>query len=497
MNNYEQYKNLLSKIADINNSIAVLSWDNEVYMPQDGASFRSQQIATLSGMAHEMFTHESFGESLQKLMEDKNLDRIQQRNVKLSWKTYNKSKKLTEDFVIKKSKAISKAYQSWVKARTENDWTIFAGNLENLVKITQEESALYNEGDHLYDSLLDLYEPDMTVSKLDILFQDVKDSLFPLIQKIRSQSQVEDKFLFQEMDTDKQWNYGLEILKKMGYDFNKGRQDISEHPFTTSFSPQDVRVTTRLKKDDFPMMLWSCIHEGGHALYEQGLPIDQYGLPSGSAISLGIHESQSRLWENNVGRSKSYWKHHFPELQSTFAKQFDGISLDQFYKAINRINPNLIRTEGDELHYHFHVMIRYEIEKDLIQGNISVNDLQDIWNDTYEKYLGLRPKDDKTGILQDIHWSHGSFGYFPTYSLGSFYAAQFFEQATYDIDSLNTQIEKGNTTELLNWLRENIHQYGHSYEAEELCEKITGRKLELASFLKYAESKYMDVYSIS
>lgn len=496
MNKYSDYTKYLSKIADINHATALLSWDNEVYMPKDGASFRSQQVATLSGIAHELFTSTSFGESLQKLAEDKSLSDKEKTNIHRTLKEYDKSTKFDEAFIIHRSKTVSQAYQSWVTARDENDWTIFAKSLEELVVIKKEESERYDIGDHPYDAMLDLYEPTMTVAKLENLFTEVKEQLLPLINSIKSAKQVEDSFLFTELETDKQWQYGLEILDKMGYDFSKGRQDISQHPFSISFSPMDVRVTTRLKKDDFPMMLWSCIHEGGHALYEQGLPISEYGLPSGTAVSLGIHESQSRLWENNIGRSKTYWKSLYPDLQKRFPSAFGHKSLTEFFQAINKIQTNLIRTKADELHYHFHVMIRYEIERDLMEGTLAVNDLQSRWNDSYESYFGLKPNDDNDGILQDIHWSHGSFGYFPTYSIGSFYAAQFHQQANQDIPDLEHQISEGNTKELLNWLRDNIHQYGHQFEAEELCIRITGRPLSLEPFMKYANSKYESVYNL-
>jgi carboxypeptidase Taq len=280
----------------------------------------------------------------------------------------------------------------------------------------------------------------------------------------------------------------------MGYDFTKGRQDKSTHPFTTSFGPEDVRITTRLKEDDFSYMLWSTIHEGGHALYEQGLPTEEYGLPSGSYMSLGIHESQSRLWENNVGRDFAFWEHHFPVMKGAYKEQLDGVTLQDFMRAINNIAPNLIRTEADELHYHFHVMIRYEIEKKLIEGSIEISELRDVWNDMYEEYLGLRPKDDNEGILQDIHWSHGSFGYFPTYSLGSFYAAQFYEQAKKDIYRLEEKLSHGDSSELLSWLRTAIHSKGHSMEAEELCKEITGSTLSLHPFINYIERKFSRLY---
>jgi carboxypeptidase Taq len=280
----------------------------------------------------------------------------------------------------------------------------------------------------------------------------------------------------------------------LGFDFDAGRQDISEHPFTTSFNNNDVRITTRINEQDFSSMLWSCIHETGHALYEQGLPEKQYGLPLGEYASLSIHESQSRLWENNVGRSAWFWKFNYGQVQHVFSEQLKQISFAQFFAAINTVKPSLIRTEADELTYHFHVMIRYELEKLLIQGNLHAHDIPAYWHEQYENYLGVKVPDDKHGCLQDIHWSHGSFGYFPTYSLGSFYAAQLFAAYEKQNAELFVNMEKGETTGLLNWLRKNIHEYGKMYRSNQLCEMASGEGLDISYFLNYALDKYRDIY---
>jgi len=342
---YQEYKNYMSKIADVGNSIAILSWDKEVYMPESSARFRSQQVATLSGIAHEMLTKQSFGGSLKTLLKDESLSPLEKNNVRLTHKEYQKATKLSEEFVIKRSMLTSEAFHAWVDSREKNDWNVFAPALEKLVELKREEAKLLGDTEHPYDSMLDIYEPGMTVSKLDVIFADVKEKLFPLLQKVRNLPKVDDSFLFARYDEDKQWDYGIDVLKAMGYDFSMGRQDKSTHPFTTSFSPEDVRVTTRLKEDDFSYMLWSTIHEGGHALYEQGLPTSEYGLPSGAYMSLGIHESQSRLWENNVGRDFDFWQYQYPLLQEVFPEQLGDVEFMKFMQAINNIKPNLIRTE--------------------------------------------------------------------------------------------------------------------------------------------------------
>jgi carboxypeptidase Taq len=288
----------------------------------------------------------------------------------------------------------------------------------------------------------------------------------------------------------------MELIRKLGFDFDAGRQDLSEHPFTTNFSAHDVRITTRISENDLSNMTWSCIHEVGHALYEQGLPVEEYGLPLGEYASLSIHESQSRLWENNVGRSEAFWQFHMPLLKKWFPGELGGLPEHDFYKGINKVQSTLIRTEADELTYHFHVMIRYEIEKLLIEGALEIKDIPAYWNEQYEKYLGITVPDDKQGCLQDVHWSHGSFGYFPTYSLGSLYAAQFFNAAKKQIPSLENDITNGNTETLLKWLRGNIHRHGRRFTGTQLCEHITGEALDIRYFLDYAAKKYGDIYQL-
>lgn len=493
---YNTFNEEMVKMADIGHSIAILSWDKEVNLPKDGARFRSQQIATLSAIAHELFTSKEFGNLLKDLKDDETLDMAQRKNVKVAMEDYHKATKFDSAFIIKRSNLISEAYHSWLDARKANNFELYIPALTNLVAIKREEAEILGYNDHPYDALLDQYEPGANVKTLDVLFTDVRNQLVPFIQKLRAVDQVDNSFLHQYFNKETQWQFGLDVLKNMGYDFDKGRQDIAPHPFTITFSPQDVRVTTRIDENDFANMCWSCIHEGGHALYEQGIPVQEYGLPTGSAVSLGIHESQSRLWENHVGRSLQYWKFHYPKLLKVFPEALKEVSLEKFYKGINRVEPNFIRTEADELHYHFHVMIRYELEKVLINNQIEVSELKEAWNQMYKTYMDLNIPGDNKGILQDVHWGHGSFGYFPTYSLGSFYAAQFYDAALKAIPDLGYQLSQGETSELLKWLRDQIHQHGRLYEAEELCERITGEKLNFKYFMHYAEKKYREIYNL-
>ncbi|HKK74676.1 MAG TPA: carboxypeptidase M32 [Saprospiraceae bacterium] len=494
---YERLVEHIQKIADLQHATAVLHWDKEVNLPPRSVEGRSRQIATLDGMAHQLFVSSKTRNLLKELADNfAQLEEAEKRNVSLLHRDFERSDKLDEAFVMRKSRLISEGYHAWLQARKENDFTLFAPALEALVGIKKEEAERVGYQEHPYDALLDEFEPGYRSSKLDILFADVRKQLVDFAAAIRDKEQVDDRFLHQHYPDQKQWDFGLDILQRIGYDFDYGRQDRSPHPFTITFNSRDVRVTTIVDEDNLANMIWSCIHEGGHALYEQGLPFEQYGLPLGSAVSLGIHESQSRLWENNVGRSRIFWESHLDLLKEYFPQQLEAVDLDPFFKGINKVFPSPIRIESDELHYHFHIMVRYEIEKALIEGSLSVEDIPSVWNEKYKDYLGLDIESDNQGCLQDIHWAHGSIGYFPTYSLGSFYAAQFFAQAEKDLPQLNQQMASGDTRALLKWLRENIHQYGRKYEADDLCERITGEPLNFQYFMDYAKKKYGDIYGL-
>jgi carboxypeptidase Taq len=362
-----------------------------------------------------------------------------------------------------------------------------------LVLKRRETEYLGFEG-HPYDALLNDYERGCNVAMLDKTFAEIQTPLKTLLDKINHQSPVDDWFLHQQFPKKEQWEFGMKLIKDLGFDFEAGRQDISEHPFSVNFNNADVRITTRIDEHDFSNMLWSCIHETGHALYEQGLPASEYGLPLSEYTSLSIHESQSRLWENNVGRSISFWESYYPALTEQFSGQFKNLNVEQFYKGINKVQPSLIRTEADEITYHFHVMIRYELEKLMIEGSVKTHEIPLYWNDAYIKYLGVIVADDKTGCLQDVHWSHGSLGYFPTYSLGSLYAAQFYSQATKEIPLLKEEIKNGRFGALLSWLRNQIHSQGRRYTSGELSKKITGEDLNISYFLDYATEKYKRIY---
>ena len=493
---YAAYVDLMQKIADIKYSAAVLEWDQETYLPPKGATARSRQLASLSEIAHEWLTAPGLGDLLQELHGRGDLEEDQRRNIELSLEDYNKGKKFSPAFIRRLSETSSRSFHSWLRARAANSFLLFKDDLQEMVTLKKEEAELAGYEQHPYNALLDNFEKDCTTSLLDQVFTTVRAPLKELLDRIANRPQVDDSFLHGNFPRGLQWDFGLDIIRQLGFDFEAGRQDLSEHPFTTSFNARDVRITTRIDESNFSHMTWSCIHETGHALYEQGLPPEYYGLPLGEFTSLGIHESQSRLWENNVGRSLAWWKPVYPRLQAIFSQPLGGVSAEQFYKAINKVTPSLIRTEADEVSYHFHIMIRYELEKQLIEGSLSVADIPGWWKENYAAWLGVDVPDDKNGCLQDVHWSHGSFGYFPTYSLGSFYAAQFFASAVYQDVSIGQALRGGNTAPLLAWLRTHIHRHGRRYPSEQLCQNATGKSLDIRFFLDYLLDKYVIIYDL-
>ncbi|MEO7445970.1 MAG: carboxypeptidase M32 [Ferruginibacter sp.] len=486
----------MQKIADLRYSSAVLQWDQETYMPVKGAAMRGRQLATLAELAHEQFTSPQMGSMLRSLKERRTLSAAEMRNVELSLQDYDKNCKLPASYVRRLSEATNLAFHAWIDARRKNTFSIFQQSLQHLIDLKKQEAEYLGYVHHPYDALLDEFDKGQTVAKLDNIFNSLRPRITEILEAVASRPQVEDGFLRGNFNKDAQWALGIEVLGLMGYDFEAGRQDISEHPFTTNFSSQDVRVTTRIDEKDFSNMLWSCIHEGGHALYEQGLPAGEYGLPLGEYCSLSIHESQSRLWENCIGRSNSFWEKYVYLLEKYFPEQFKNISTREFYKAINKVSPSFIRTEADELTYHFHVIIRYELEKMLIGGSLEPRDIPAAWNELYLKYLGIIVPDDRRGCLQDVHWSHGSFGYFSTYSIGSLYAAQFYAAIYGNSGSIIMPSNDLDIGKAAGWLTQHIYPHGRYYNSEELCALATGEKLNPDYFVSYATRKYKEIYGI-
>ena len=491
----DQLKSILKTVSDLKASSAVLQWDQETFMPEGSGASRASQIETLERLAHEMFT----GSELADLMEQSSKQRASlsaddQRLLEVVEKDLERSRKLPSTHVAEFSRACSLGLNAWRKAREESDFGLFEDALSTIVRLNQEKSELIGFDEHPYDALLDEFEPGMLTSHVDTVFTDLKSRLVPIVKSILDQEAPDDSMLFKSYDKDKQWDFGMSVIESFGFDMQRGRQDLSAHPFTTSFSIDDVRLTTRVEEEFFPSAFFGTVHECGHGLYEQGIDPKWESTSLADGTSLGMHESQSRFWENQVGRSRAFWNGHYADLQKTFSENLSAYSLEQFYAAINKVSASLIRVEADEVTYNLHVMLRFDIEKQLISGDLSVKDLPEFWNETMASYLGLRPENDSEGCLQDIHWSMGAFGYFPTYTLGTLMSSQLTSAMEAELGDLSILVEKKEFLTILNWLRTHIHSFGRSKSANQILRDISGEELTADHWLKYIESKYRQLY---
>lgn len=497
MTAYEQLGQKLVELQHLMAANALLAWDQETMMPPGAAPQRAKQMATLQGLYHHKITTE-VPSLLEAAEAELNADTplTQKLNVQKVRVDLDRKSKLPVEHVKQTSQAISEAFHAWHKAKPANDFKAFQPYLEKLLNLKIQEAEYYGYDENPYDALLENYEPGLKASTVKSVFDGFKGELLDLLNEIKAQPQVDESFLHQTIGSDAQLAYSWEIIQKMGYTKEFGRQDLAPHPFSISMAPTDARITTRVDENDIREMLYSTIHEVGHALYERGLPEEMIGWPQAEACSLSIHESQSRLWENNVARTYEFCDHFFEPTRKLYPDQLAGKTAEDLFKAVNRVEPNLIRISSDELTYHFHILLRFELELALVNRDLKVADLPAAWNAKIKEYLGIDVPSDTKGVLQDIHWSHGSFGYFPTYSLGSFYAAQFMAQANKEIDNLNSGFGQGQFLALKGWLNEKIHQHGKLYNSEELCEMVTGERLNIAHFSAYAREKFGRVYGI-
>lgn len=466
-------------------------------MPKGAAEARAHQIATLRQLAHEQFTSQEIGDMLREAQVSLNgADPLDDdaAMIRVALKDYEKALKLPGDLVAEMARTVSQGKQAWKEARETNTFATFAPLLERLIALNIQKAEAFGYDEKAYDALLDEYEPGMKTAEVEQIFASLREDLVPLVQKIKESAQPDNSFLFEHFDHQKQWDFGVDVIKDFGYDFDCGRQDVSAHPFTTSFSITDVRLTTRIHENYFPTGLFGTLHEAGHGLYEQGISLDLNRTPLADGTSLGMHESQSRLWENLVGRSYGFWTHYYPKLQAQFPERLADKSLDTFYRAINKVSPSLIRVEADEVTYNLHIMLRFQLENALIAGDMQVQDLPEAWNATMQDYLGLKPDSDSNGVLQDIHWSLGVFGYFPTYALGNLMSTQLFNQIRKDVTDIDHQIATGHFEELLTWLRTHVHHYGRKLTASEILKRATGESLRSESWVAYVEEKYSAIY---
>ncbi|MDG6220713.1 MAG: carboxypeptidase M32 [Candidatus Thermoplasmatota archaeon] len=494
------YNDFIELVKEYYNVVSIemhMSWDQETYMPPGAVKDRSLQLATLSRISHEMLTSKQMKKHLEELT--KKMDKltpVQQANVRdMEWQ-HHRAATLPSSFVMALTKKRSEAFHIWVKAKKESDFPSFAPHLSELVDMKKQEAEYIGYEKKPYDALLDGFEKGLTMEKLDPMFKELGKDLANLVSKImKSGVEADTSFVTCNYPVEKQRDFCERLNRYVGFDYERGRMDEAPHPFTAG-SLNDTRITVRYYPDDPRPAFFSALHESGHALYEQGFLQENYGTALGQAISFGMHESQSRIVENVFGRSLSFWKFWYPELQKAFPKQTKGKKVEDWYAAINDVHPSLIRTEADEVTYNLHIILRYEMESALFSGKLDPLDAPEMWNKNVKKYLGLEVPDDGQGILQDIHWSHAAFGYFPSYTLGNLYSAQFYDALQKDVPDVCNKLESGNFSSILDWLRTNIHQHGKLYEADEMVKKVSGKAPSQKPFMNYLNEKYGELYGV-
>ena len=492
-------KEISAEISDLAYAAAVLGWDQQVNMPPLGAEGRGNQLATLERLIHIKQTTPELGkliEDLTNAAESLDPDSDEARLIKVTKRNFNLAVKVPPDFTAKFAKVTAMAFGAWQTARQEDDFSKFQSYLEQIVELNQQFAEYFAPYDHVYDPLLDRFEPGMKTVDVKEIFDTLRPQQVELLKAIADAPQVDDSFLFKHYEENKQWDFGVEVITKYGYDWKRGRQDKAPHPFTTNFGVNDVRITTRVDEDFLNPALFGTLHECGHALYELGISgeYDRNALAGGA--SLALHESQSRMYENLVGRSLPFWEYFYPRLQEVFPQQLGDLALGTFYRGINKVESSLIRVEADEATYNLHIMLRLEIEIALMEGKLAVKELPEAWNAKMEEYLGITPPSDAEGVLQDIHWAGGMIGYFSTYALGNLISVQLWEKINQDIPDLDNQIRAGEFGVLLDWLIKNIHTHGKKYEPQELVQRVTGSKIDPAPYMQYLRKKFAVIYGI-
>jgi carboxypeptidase Taq len=496
----DQLKTILADVTDLNRAAAVLEWDQETYMPPGGVTGRAEQLSTLVRLAHTKYTSGEVGRLLDQAEDEvanHPFDSDEASIVRVTRRDYEQERKLPPELVSEVASAGATSQPAWRKAREDADFQQFAPNLERNVELNRRMADALGYEHRPYDALLGRYEPGLTTDQLEAIFAELKKAVVPLVADIaRHADAVDDRVLYRGFDPAVQVRYALDLVTRLGYDLDRGRQDISTHPFSTSFGPGDVRITTRVSRDFFNECLFGSIHESGHAMYSQGIGKGIDRTPLWDGASPGVHESQSRLWENLVGRSRPFWQHFYPSLREAFPEPLRGIDDEDFLKAVNKSYPSLIRVEADEVTYNMHVLLRFELENEMLEGTLKVKDLPEAWNTRFESYLGLKVPNDREGALQDIHWAWVSFGIFPGYTLGNLMSAQLMEKIRADIPDLDGQIANGHFADLLGWLRKNVHRHGRKFTPNELMERSTGKPLTPAPWIAYLQQKFVALYGL-
>ncbi len=496
----ERLKAILAEVTDLHRAGAVLDWDQETYMPPGGVHNRAEQASTLSEVAHRRFISDEVGRLLDEAegaSAKLDFDSDEASLVRVTRRDYDQARKLPPELVAEIAHAGSAARPHWQRARRESNFELFAPYLAKNVELNRRVSDALGYQKCPYDALLNRTEPGLTTDQLEAIFDELKTAIVPLVADIsRHAEAVDDSVLRRGFDPDQQLSYALETVTKLGYDLERGRQDISTHPFSIAFGPGDVRITTRVNRDFFNECLFGSIHEAGHGMYFQGIGhnLDRTNLWDGA--SPGVHESQSRLWENLVGRSLPFWTHFFPSLQKTFPEPLKGIDAEAFYRAVNKSYPSYIRVEADEVTYNLHVLLRFELENDMLEGRLKVRDLPEAWSEMFKSYFGLDVPNDREGVLQDIHWSFVGFAEFPGYTLGNIIGAQLMEKIRSEMTDLDHQIERGEFGNLLGWLQENVYRHGRKFTPNELLERATGRPLTPKPWIAYVRKKYGALYGL-
>ncbi|WP_432408284.1 carboxypeptidase M32 [Wukongibacter sp. M2B1] len=492
-----QFNEILEKIKAYEHSASLIYWDAAIGAPKKAVDNRAQILGILSGEVFKLTVSEEMKQCLEALEENEDrIDNVTKAIVREMHKEYDKLTKIPSNEYREYAELLGKSNVVWEEAKNKSDFSIFEPYLEKIISTLRKFVEYRGYNGHPYNTLLDDYEPGMTTEKLDKFFEDLKERIVPLVKKIKnSDKEIRTDFLTDFYNTKKQEEFSQYILDKICFNKDAGMLKESEHPFTINFTRDDVRITTHFYENNFMSAIFSTIHEGGHAIYEQNIGEDIAQTILGTGSSMGIHESQSRMYENVFGRNINFWKYFYSKLCETFPSQLSNVSLNEFYEAINRTENSLIRIEADELTYSLHIMVRYEIEKMLIEGKVEVKDLPRVWNEKMEEYLGIIPPNDKVGVLQDVHWSDGLFGYFPSYALGNAYASQFEHtmRKTLDVDKL---LLEGKFDKILEWLKENIHKHGSMKKPYEILKEVTGEELNSTYFIKYLQKKYQKLYNV-
>lgn len=498
---FQELKTRLIEVNDVRSASGLLHWDQSTYMPPGGAAARARQTATLSRIAHEKFTDPAIGKLLDTLTpygESLGYDSDEASLLRVTRRKYEHAIKIPAEFMAEVATHTSESYQVWTEARPANDFERVRPYLEKTLAYSRQCANFFPGYDHIADPLIEPRDYGMKAADVSRVFGELRKELVPIASAITSQPIANDSCLHKHYPEAKQLEFGMEVAKKFGYDLNRGRQDKTHHPFMTKFSLGDVRITTRSKEDSLGEALFCTMHETGHALYEQGIRMEYEGTPLARGTSAGVHESQSRLWENIVGRSKGFWRCFYPQLQNTFPDQLGTVSLNTFHRAINKVERSLIRTEADEVTYNLHVMLRFDFELALLEGEMEIKDLPNAWRERFEADFGIVPPDDKDGVLQDVHWYFGLIGgSFQGYTLGNILGAQFFSSALAAHPEITTEIESGEFSTLHNWLKNNVYQHGSKYTAPEIIERATAKPMMIAPYIDYLRTKYSELYTLN